>query len=251
MVAARMLLGLGFVLLLASFSLLLVTCLSTPNTSLPIFTLEAGRRSSNGTYTPNIRLEFGLWGFCQWTSTAWRTHRQGCFRTTTQGYDASYVVRQIVSDFPSSMSRNKLRDLTLGFVLPAVAAATAGLAIIATAAASVRPKRIASFAGMLFSALSFVFTVAAVGCVFAYFENVRKQTPDVASMWTAPYRSSTRTRNRYVLSTRYGACAFTLAAACVILLVATVVMSLAWKISERQNRPPRNEMSRVRAHSKA
>ncbi|KAK6220115.1 hypothetical protein QIS74_05617 [Colletotrichum tabaci] len=139
------------------------------------------------------------------------------------------------------MSRNKLRDLTLGFILPAVAATTAGLAIIATAVAFVRPKRIASFVGMVFSALSFIFAVAAVGCVFACFENIRNKTPDVGSIWTAPYTSSTRARNRYLLSTKYGACAFTLAAACVILSVTTVVMSLAWKMSERQNRPPWNE----------
>lgn len=68
--SARLFNAVGALGLVVSLALLIVTCVSVPGTSLPAFTVTASRTFS-GTVRPQIRVDFGLWGWCQTTSTRW------------------------------------------------------------------------------------------------------------------------------------------------------------------------------------
>ncbi|KAF5515407.1 hypothetical protein CGCS363_v000142 [Colletotrichum siamense] len=182
---ARLLTAVGALTLVVAFALLIVTCASIPNTSLPLLTVDAhnDRRGATG---GEIRVQFGLWGWCQHTSEVWGTHPEGCVKGNgTSGYNPAVVMRGLNEDFPSFNTAGSARDLTLGFVLPAVAIATTGVAIILAIAWLIKGNRIIYIAILTFSVLSFIFTIAAVGCVFGFCEKIRKGTPARILVWVA------------------------------------------------------------------
>ncbi|KAF4892261.1 hypothetical protein CGCF415_v013087 [Colletotrichum fructicola] len=230
---ARLLAAVGALSLVVALALLIVTCASIPNTSLPIFTVDASSRFSSN-FQPQIRVHFGLWGWCQLTTEPRVLFPEGCVRVNgTSGYDPALVMRPLNSDFPPTFKPGGMRDMTLGFVLPAVATATNGAAIILLVAAFVRRNRICNLVSIALSVLSLIFTIAAVGCVFAFCEKVRRGTPSYSGV-----RSSSRTQPGYdyQLKTYYGPCVVTLALACGVLLVATITLFFAWLASKREGR---------------
>ncbi|KAF4835849.1 hypothetical protein CGCTS75_v002306 [Colletotrichum tropicale] len=231
---ARLLTAVGASTLLVAFALLIVTCASIPNTSLPLLTVDA-HRAIRGVTDREIRVQFGLWGWCQYTSEEWETHPEGCVRVNgTSGYNPAVVMRGL-DPYPYYVSTaGGERDLTLGFVLPAVAIATTGVAMILAIAWLIRRNRIINLASIAFSVLSFIFTVAAVGCVFGFCEKIRKDTPASSLVWVGS--STVRTQTRWQLKTYYGPCVVTLALACGVLLVATIILFFAWLASKREGR---------------
>lgn len=60
---SRLLSAVGAAVLVVSFALLIVTCVSIPDTSLSLFTVDVGRRI-NRELNSEIKIEFGLWGYC-------------------------------------------------------------------------------------------------------------------------------------------------------------------------------------------
>ncbi|KAF4839602.1 hypothetical protein CGCSCA4_v011001 [Colletotrichum siamense] len=231
---ARLLTAVGALTLVVAFALLIVTCASIPNTSLPLLTVDAhnDRRGATG---GEIRVQFGLWGWCQHTSEVWGTHPEGCVKGNgTSGYNPAVVMRGLNEDFPSFNTAGSARDLTLGFVLPAVAIATTGVAIILAIAWLIKRNLIIYIAILTFSVLSFIFTIAAVGCVFGFCEKIRKGTPARTLVWVGTSRS--RTATFWDLKTYYGPCVVTLALACGVLLVATIILFFAWLVSKREGR---------------
>ncbi|KAF4876621.1 hypothetical protein CGCSCA1_v004404 [Colletotrichum siamense] len=238
---ARLLTAVGATTLLVAFALLIVTCASIPNTSLPLLTVDA-YRVLRGVTDREIRVQFGLWGWCQYTSEVWETHPEGCVKVNgTSGYDPAVVMRGLDRTYPSFNTAGGARDLTLGFVLPAVATAMTGLAIILAIAWLIKRNRIINLASIAFSVLSFTFAIASVGCVFGFCEKIRRNTPAWSVVWVGS--STTRTGTDWQLRTYYGPCVVTLALSCGVLLVATIILFFAWLASKREGRRTWNEDS--------
>ncbi|OHF02910.1 pH-response regulator [Colletotrichum orchidophilum] len=215
-----------------SLGLLILTCVSVPNTSLSLFTMEAARSGACGSSGPSIVVDFGLWGWCQTTAAEWTRYPQGCLRVRgSPGYDPAAIIRPMISQFPSSIKSRGMRDLTLGFALPAVATATASLGFLSTLAGLVKYNRFTTLASAIRAALSFLFAVAALRCVFSLFEKIRRELPRSTVL-----RLATNSRDMYDISTKYGASSWTLVAACAILLIGTTALIFAWLAEVRENR---------------
>ncbi|KAK1531696.1 hypothetical protein CPAR01_11345 [Colletotrichum paranaense] len=243
MPSPRLFAAVSAALLVASFGLLLTTCISVPNTSLSIFTLEATRRGAGGSIGPSIVLDFGLWGWCQATAATWPRYPQGCLRVGgSAGYDPAAIIRPMIIGFPSSIESRGMRDLTLGFPLPAVATATSGLGLLSALASLVKLNRLTTLASAILAILSFIFAVSALGCIFSLFEEIRKELPRSTDL-----RLATNVRNLHDISTKYGACSWTLVAACAMLLLSAAVFMFAWLAEVRQTRQKVSDDSREKA----
>lgn len=169
---------------------------------------------------------------------------QGCLRVGgSASYDPAAIIRPTISTgFFSSIESRKLRDLTLGFPLPAVAAATAGLGFLSALASVVKRNRVTTLASAIFSALSFIFAVSALGCIFSLFEKIRKDVPRSTDL-----RLATNLRVFHDISMRYGASTWTLVAACAMLLLSAAVFMFAWVAEARQTRQKSIDESREKA----
>ncbi|KAK1673665.1 hypothetical protein BDP55DRAFT_669824 [Colletotrichum godetiae] len=234
MSSSRFLTAIGAALLICSFGLLLVTCLSSPNTSLSIFTLVATRRESRGSNGPSIVLDFGLWGWCRATAAEWARYPQGCLKFGgSPGYNPAIIIRLMIVGVSSSIKSRGMHDLTRGFPLPAVATATAGLGFLSALANLIKRNRFTTLASAILAALSFLFAVSALGCIFSLFEKIRKELPRSTDI-----RLATNLRIMHDISTRYGASSWTLVAACATLLISTTIFVLAW-LAEVRRTPPK------------
>ncbi|KAF6802861.1 hypothetical protein CSOJ01_11285 [Colletotrichum sojae] len=235
--SARLFSAVGALGLVVSLALLIVTCNSVPGTSLPAFTVTASRTIS-GTVRPQIRVQFGLWGWCQTTYGLWISHPEVCEGTGgPPGYDPGRVMRPLVSNFPSTRVVGGMADLTQGLVMPAAATATTGVAALFGVAAllrrSFRTPNILLGVTIL-TALSVIFAAAGVGCLFALFEKVRKGTPATSVIQIVS--PSFTAGNTYRLTTGYGPVAWALVGALVALLTSSVVCALAWLSARREDR---------------
>ncbi|KAK1622203.1 hypothetical protein BDP81DRAFT_455601 [Colletotrichum phormii] len=234
MSSSRLLTAIGAALLIGSFGLLLVTCLSVPNTSFSIFTLVATRRELRGSNGPSIVLDFGLWGWCQATAAQWARYPQGCLRVRgSPGYNTAAIIRPMIVGFSSSIKSRGMHDLTRGFPLPAVATATTGLGLISALVNLVKRNRLTTLASAILAALSFLFAVSALGCIFSLFEKIRKELPRSTDV-----RLATNLRIMHDISKRYGASSWNLVAACATLLISTTIFILAW-LAEVRRTPPK------------
>lgn len=143
---------------------------------------------------------------------------------------------------PSSIESRSMRDLTLGFPLPAVATATAGLGLLSALASVVKRNRLTTLVSAILTALSFIFAVSALGCIFSLFEKIRKEVPKSTNL-----RLATNLRAFHDISMKCGASTWTLVAACVMLLLGAAVFIFAWLAEVRQTRQKLSDDSREKA----
>ncbi|KAK1706611.1 uncharacterized protein BDZ83DRAFT_191200 [Colletotrichum acutatum] len=148
----------------------------------------------------------------------------------------------MIIGFSSSIESRRMRDLTLGFPMPAVAAATAGLGLLFALASVVKRNRLTALASAILTALSFIFVVSALGCIFSLFEKIRKELPRSTDL-----RLATNLRVFHDISMKYGASTWTLVAACAMLLLSSAVFIFAWLAELRQARQKVSDDSREKA----
>ncbi|KAK4231010.1 hypothetical protein QBC38DRAFT_467611 [Podospora fimiseda] len=232
---------LSILLLLSAFTLLLVSLLTAPNSSsLSIYTLTAtvtpSRTKPAGSEINYIRLDLGLLGYCQFTDAdvPWYTHPVGCYGSKT-GYNIRNVIRGVNNNLRGVSARqtNQWMDLTRGFVLPAVAAACVGIAMLLLILGEWvqylhRIKSFLNITAWVFTFLGMVFSVAGMGCVISLIQKIKKTTwssNGMVSIWTnMKTTEGIRYTYQYRLRQWYGAGTWTLVVACALLVLAVGVL---------------------------